>query len=97
MSDPIPEEKPMKHKKKELSDNKEEPSEEEEEKEEEEEELSDQEDFDGEDENFKWYDHTKMKDRSYFIFANCDRRTVKKGEQAFYCYGKRSNAFLLLK
>jgi hypothetical protein len=38
-----------------------------------------------------------MKDRSYFVLVNCDRRTVKQGEQVFYCYGKRSNAFLLLK
>ena len=91
MSDPVPTDKPKQQKKKELSDK------EEEKPEEQEEELSDQEDFDAEDEDFKWYDHAKMKDNSYFVFVNCDRRTVKKGEQAFYCYGKRSNAFLLLK
>ena len=80
------EEKP----KKELSDAEEEDADEEEE-------LSDQEDIDAEDEDFKWYDNATMKDRSYFVLVNCDRRTVRKGEQVFYCYGKRSNAFLLLK
>lgn len=65
--------------------------------EDEEEELSDQEDIDGEDEDFSWFEPKKLMDDSYFVFVNCDRRTVKKGEQAFYCYGMRSNAFLLLK
>lgn len=91
MNDPVASEKP-KTKKSELSDKVEEDS-----SEEDEEELSDQEDIDAEDEDFKWYNHAKMKDNSYFVFVNCDRRTVKKGEQIFYCYGKRSNAFLLLK
>jgi hypothetical protein len=74
MSDPVPTEKGKQQKKKELSDNDEEKSEEEEE------ELSDQEDIDAEDEDFKWYDNAKMKENSYFVFVNCDRRTVKKGE-----------------
>lgn len=66
--------------------------------EEEEEELSDQEDYDAVDEDFKkWYVHDRDVNDSYFVLVNCDRRTVKKGEQAFYCYGKRSNAFLILK
>lgn len=94
MNDPVVKEKP-KAKKNELSDKAKEDSSEGDE--EEEEELSDQEDIDAEDEDFKWYNHAKMKDNSYFVFVNCDRRTVKKGEQVFYCYGKRSNAFLLLK
>lgn len=50
-----------------------------------------------EDEDFSWYKDAKHRDETYFVLVNCDRRTVKKGEQAFYCYGKRSNAFLLLK
>lgn len=94
MSDPVVSQN-TKTKKKDLSDKVEEESSEEEE--EEEEEPSDQEDIEGEDEDFKWYNHEKMKDNSYFVFVNCDRRKVKKGEQVFYCYGKRSNAFLLLK
>jgi hypothetical protein len=92
MSDPKQPE-PAKEKKKEVSDEKESSEEEGEE----EEEPSDQEDIEAEDEDFKWYNHSKMKDNSYFVFVNCDRRTVKSGEQVFYCYGKRSNAFLLLK
>ena len=74
MTDPVPSDKPKQQKKKELSDNDEEKSDEEEE------ELSDQEDIDAEDEDFKWYDNAKMKGNSYFVFVNCDRRTVKKGE-----------------
>ncbi len=73
MTDPAPTDKAKQQKKKELSDKDEESSEEEEE-------PSDQEDIDGEDEDFKWYEHDKMKDNSYFVFVNCDRRTVKKGE-----------------
>jgi hypothetical protein len=55
-------------------------SEEEESSEEEEEEPSDQEDIEGEDEDFTWYDSKKHLNDSYFVFVNCDRRTVKKGE-----------------
>ena len=59
--------------------------------------ASDQEDYEVEDEDFSWYDDRKHRDSTYFALVNCDRRTVKQGEQVFYCYGKRSNAFLLLK
>ena len=73
-------------------------SSEEDEDEENEEELSDQEDYEEDDEDFKkWYVHDRDVNDTYFVLVNCDRRTVKKGEQAFYCYGKRSNAFLILK
>jgi hypothetical protein len=51
----------------------------------------------GDDEDFSWYVDSKMKDETYFVLVNCDRRPLKVGEQAYYCYGKRSNAFLLLK
>jgi Ca2+-dependent lipid-binding protein len=59
--------------------------------------ASDQEDYEVEDEDFSWYNDSKLKDSTYFVLVNCDRRTIRKGEQAFYCYGKRSNAFLILK
>jgi hypothetical protein len=67
------------------------------EEEEEEEDHSDQEDYEVEDENFDWYNDSTLQKDTYFVLVNCDRRTVKKGEQIFYCYGKRSNAFLLVK
>jgi hypothetical protein len=53
-------------------------------------------DYDYEDEDFGWFQQS-MVDQTYFVLVNCDRRTIKKGEQTYYCYGKRSNAFLLLK
>lgn len=36
-----------------------------------------------------------MCDETYFVFTNLNRRTLQPGEQAFYCYGNRSNKFLL--
>lgn len=59
--------------------------------------YSDQEDVEVEDENFEWYNNKVMRDDTYFVLVNCDRRVLRAGEQAYYCYGKRSNAFLLLK
>ena len=59
--------------------------------------VSDQEDVEVEDEDFSWYNDKPLKDDTYFVLVNCDRRIQRKGEQAFYCYGKRSNSFLLLK
>lgn len=53
-------------------------------------------DYDYEDEDFSWYKHQEMIEQTYFVMVNCERKTIKKGEQVFYCYGKRSNAFLLL-
>ena len=52
-------------------------------------------DYDYDDEDFAWYTY-EMRDKTYFAFVNCERRPIKKGDQAYYCYGKRSNAFLLL-
>lgn len=63
----------------------------------EEEEDDDEMGYDYEDEDFSWYDDATMKSDTFFVLVNCDRRTIKQGEQVFYCYGKRSNAFLLLK
>ena len=54
-------------------------------------------DSDTDDEDFEWFNDEEHKDQTYFALVNCDRRTVKKGEQIYYCYGKRSNLFLLLK
>lgn len=53
-------------------------------------------DYEFEDEDFSWYTE-KIKDETYFVMVNCERKTIKKGEQVYYCYGRRSNAFLLLK
>lgn len=33
---------------------------------------------------------------TYFTLINNQRVTMKKGEQAWYCYGRRTNAFLLI-
>jgi len=38
----------------------------------------------------------KHDDESYFCFTNNDRRALQPGDQAFYCYGNRSNKFLLV-
>ena len=54
-------------------------------------------DYNYEEENFSWYDDETMRDSTYFVLVNCERKSIKQGEQVFYCYGKRSNAFLLLK
>lgn len=59
-------------------------------------EEQDNDEYDYEDEDFGWFTES-IKDQTYFAFVNCDRRTIEKGEQVFYCYGKRTNAFLLLK
>ena len=48
-----------------------------------------------EDENFDWYDADKYEKESYFCYVNQERRTIQKGEQAYYCYGCRSNKDLL--
>lgn len=47
-------------------------------------------------EEFDWYDGEKHDDESYFVLNNLNRKKFKKGKQVFYCYGNRSNKFLLL-
>jgi hypothetical protein len=50
------------------------------------------------DEDFEWYkkDPELAESESYFCLINCERRTLEAGEQAYYCYGDRTNRFLLL-
>ena len=55
---------------------------------------SEQEDSDEEnnseetDEEFDWFDPKKgHEEDSYFVFVNKGRKTIKRGKQAFYCYG----------
>ena len=35
-------------------------------------------------------------DNTYFNFVNKNRKTIEAGEQVFYCYGNRTNKFLLV-
>ncbi len=42
--------------------------------------VSDPDDAEVEDEDFSWYDDTKLRDSTYIVLVNCDRRTLKKGE-----------------
>ena len=45
--------------------------------------------------NLNWIKHVSDKE-SYFVLANRSGRTIKKGEEVFYFYGRMSNGFLLL-
>ena len=33
---------------------------------------------------------------TYFCYVNKNRETIEAGDQVFYCYGNRTNKFLLL-
>jgi len=48
------------------------------------------------DEEFDWYEHDVHDEETYFVFVNHERRTLQPGDEAFYCYGNRTNKFLLL-
>ena len=54
------------------------------------------------DDTFEWIDdlekqdEKKAKNETYFIFANEMRRPMKKGTQAWNCYGNRTNEYLLV-
>lgn len=48
------------------------------------------------DEEFGWYKSELHDDEMYIVFCNLQRRTLQPGEQAYYCYGNRSNKFLLM-
>jgi len=48
----------------------------------------------GSDEVFDWYSE-KLDDTSYFCIINTDRRTLKKGEEAFNSYGSCTNKYWL--
>ena len=47
-------------------------------------------------EEFDWFDPVEHTDDTYFVFVNKNRKTITAGEQVFYCYGNRTNKFLLL-
>ena len=48
------------------------------------------------DEEFDWFNPEEHTDDTYFTFVNKNRQTVMPGDQVFYCYGNRTNKFLLL-
>ena len=50
------------------------------------------------DDEFEWFNpkDQQIVDDTYFTFVNKTRRTIQPGEQVYYCYGNRSNKFLLL-
>lgn len=57
----------------------------------------DNESSESEDEDLDWYDHSdQMQQETYFSLTNMCRRTLKKGEQAFNCYGNRTNRYLMI-
>ena len=48
-------------------------------------------------EDFEWYNpNAKMDKDTYFTYVNKDRKSFDKGDQVYYCYGNRSNKFLLI-
>lgn len=48
------------------------------------------------DEEFDWFDPEEHTEGTYFNFVNKNRETIQTGDQLFYCYGNRTNKFLLL-
>ena len=48
------------------------------------------------DEEFDWFNPREHTDDTYFTFINKNRETIEPGDQVFYCYGNRTNKFLLL-
>lgn len=48
------------------------------------------------DEEFGWFDPVEHTNDTYFTFVNKNRKTFMPGEQVFYCYGNRTNKFLLV-
>jgi len=48
------------------------------------------------DEEFEWFEAASMTADTYFCFVNKNRETFETGDQVFYCYGNRTNKFLLL-
>jgi hypothetical protein len=57
--------------------------------------ITDPEVSESSDEEFTWYNH-ELNGETYFCLVNVSRRTLEPGEQAYYCYGDRSNRFLLM-
>ena len=48
------------------------------------------------DEEFGWFHPEEHTEGTYFNFVNKNRETIETGDQLFYCYGNRTNKFLLL-
>lgn len=48
------------------------------------------------DEEFDWFDPVEHTQDTYFNFVNKNRKTIMPGEQVYYCYGNRTNKFLLV-
>lgn len=48
------------------------------------------------DEDFDWFDPELHTEKTYFNFVNKNRKTFEIDDQVFYCYGNRTNKFLLL-
>ena len=46
------------------------------------------------DEDFQWVESNESS--TYISFINTTRKPIKKGDQIFYNYGRRSNQFLLI-
>jgi len=49
----------------------------------------------GSEDKFEWWKHGDPE--AYIALVNCEPTPVEAGQQVFYCYGRRSNSFLLLK
>ena len=47
-------------------------------------------------EEFSWFWPVVHENESHVVFLNHRRRTLLPGEQCFYCYGNRSNHYLLI-
>jgi len=48
------------------------------------------------DEEFDWFEPEDHNDDTYFHLVNKNRKPFNTGDQVFYCYGNRTNKFLLL-
>lgn len=44
-----------------------------------------------------WYQEQQDADNNYLVFANTSDRPIQPGEQIHFSYGRRTNAYLLLK
>ena len=50
-------------------------------------------------EEFDWFNPFEDEEQNtttHFVIVNNTRKTIKTGDQAFFCYGARTNKFLLL-
>ena len=59
--------------------------------------TKDDESEESDDEDFDWYEQSpQMEQETYFCLTNMNRASLKKGEQAYNCYGNRTNRYLLI-